>query len=434
MRRDEGGPVAPVKKAARKQLPLMVSLLLATSVALYSRPAGVSATTCVAIVALLTGLVFLGVSLQPNANGLWAGRLVGHAAVFGLVIYFTSLAILPESQAFGITIATVVAPLVAAILVGNALTSSQFAVVAERALLGVVLVSVVVALLDPGAGLTQVEENNGTLRGLYTQRNSMGYILILAVAFAVSRWVQSRSTGERYRVAWRACVYVPALLWCGSSAALGISFLLVVVGWRMRQREAGQSLRGKLVLLGMFAVALFPLLAVSVVNLLGVFNKTASFDGRLAIWSSSLDKLSERPLTGFGRGISLDQGNAAADFIAATVGYYVRSFHNSYLALAVESGLIAATVGILLWLRVVWGSFGPGFVRSTLAMAPWPALLSIAYATDSMVENRQFIGLGWFLLCCQAVYLDRFAREQKRISASLAEEEAQEPVPIGART
>lgn len=389
------------------------AVLLAVTIILYTRPQSISQVVILAVVLGLTVLAALS-----NANSFRVGGRGLHAFAFGMVVFAASFVLTPGAEAV-IAGGTLVVPLAAAVVVGNSMSLSDFARVSERTLLGLLVVSVVVAVVRPAIGLTQVEANNGTLRGIYPQRNVLGAVIILAVVFTISRWVQARAQGVSFPILWRYVIYLPVALWCGSTTALGLCVIVLpFVGWRMMRSDAFVNLRGSLLAVVLAGTLLFPILILNLNDLLGVLNKTASFDGRLAIWSNSLAEIAKKPWTGYGRGVSLDGGNAAADYIAARIGYYPRSFHNSFIGLAVESGIGATVIGAWLWLRVVWGAFAPALLRSSLVVAPWPALVAVAYAGQNLVENVQFREVGWFMLCCSAVYLDNIQR------ARIAEEKA----------
>lgn len=253
-----------------------------------------------------------------------------------------------------------------------------------------VFASVVVAILVPSIGVETSWEHAGKWRGLAGQKNGLGAVssLVLVMALGLSMRPRTALSARRWAFLGRAVVVCVAALGTYMSGSRGAQ-LSAVIGIASLLIAHAPALLQKLLLLSavLFAVPLINL-AVSTffidADKIGVVGLTINTNSRTTIWEYGLRQMEGRELLGYGvNGFWTDE---RMEIFKAAHGWVLDNFHNGYVTIFVEGGVVGFSLLIL----------GIGFVYALLLMALGPIKdrgLAVAFAftnefsINNLVEN-----------------------------------------------
>lgn len=190
-----------------------------------------------------------------------------------------------------------------------------------------VAASVISALFFPAYGLS-VGTHDGSWQGVFTHKNSFGYIAVLAFIFILfSNWPMTSK--------------VVALIICGiavykSSSSAALTFLIAVpllsLIWKTRI--------GRFRFSSMFVLFLTALLLVLVGWV--IFGIDPAFlNNRGRIWSFVMSKAFEAPLIGHGLYQYPKFSEINSELLRSSIGFYVRSAHNGFLDAYFSFGVLS---------------------------------------------------------------------------------------------
>ncbi|WP_157019523.1 O-antigen ligase family protein [Mesorhizobium xinjiangense] len=202
--------------------------------------------------------------------------------------------------------------------------------------------------------------------GAFTSKNQLGFFASLGVYFALIATFVTRERG-----AWRAFVPISGILSAYSLIAsqsatsiiatvLTLASLVGLAGlllFRARARLA-LLLLGSLLAL-MAGVAAFQIGLLDFV--LGAFGKDTTLTGRTYLWAQGMEAGARTPIFGVGYQAYWVHGFAEAERLWEE--FYIRSrtgfhFHNTYIAMYVELGLVGVFLFSLALAKVLAGYFG----------------------------------------------------------------------------
>lgn len=253
-----------------------------------------------------------------------------------------------------------------------------------------VFASVAVAILVPSIGVETSWEHAGKWRGLAGQKNGLGAVSSLVLVMALGLSMQPRATLAARRRAFLGRVVVVCVAALGTymsgsrgaqlSAVIGIASLLIA---------HAPALLQKLLLLSaaLFSVPLVNL-AVSTffidADKIGVVGLTINTNSRTTIWEYGLRQMEGRELLGYG--VNGFWTGERMEIFKAAHGWVLDNFHNGYVTIFVEGGVVGFSLLVL----------GIGFVYVLLLMALGPVkdrALAVAFAftneftINNLVEN-----------------------------------------------
>jgi O-antigen ligase len=201
------------------------------------------------------------------------------------------------------------------------------------------------------------------------------------------------------------------------SAAISIGFL-AFFGFDRRVRRVALAL-GAVVALGFGAAMLYRINSSSMADRL---EDRSPVDFRVVMYQTGWQMFTERPLTGWGRNLQAEVAGRVWDFHPE---YYV--FHNTYLELAVERGLLG--LGLYAWLMVCLFRLSrtqastdgePHFLDSNFRKL-WPLLLGVYLLNASaVVMNYQFV--NGFLFTIAGILSAQNAAQHRQVRISRARE------------
>lgn len=253
-----------------------------------------------------------------------------------------------------------------------------------------VFASVAVAVLVPSIGVETSWEHAGKWRGLAGQKNGLGAVssLVLVMALGLSMRPRTTLSARRWAFLGRAVVVCVGALGTYMSGSRGAQ-LSAVIGIASLLIAHAPALLQKLLLLSamLFSVPLINL-AVSTffidADKIGVVGLTINTNSRTTIWEYGLRQMEGRELLGYGvNGFWTDE---RMEIFKAAHGWVLDNFHNGYVTIFVEGGVVGFSLLIL----------GIGFVYALLLMALGPIKdrgLAVAFAftnefsINNLVEN-----------------------------------------------
>ncbi|NEQ52910.1 MAG: O-antigen ligase family protein [Leptolyngbya sp. SIO3F4] len=286
---------------------------------------------------------------------------------------------------------------------------------------GMALLSVLVALLVPAAGIDQ-KAFAGAWTGVFSHKNTLGkYMSLTVTVFAVLVAAQKVHVSRIYRAfSWGGLYLAYGLVILSTSqTSLSISSLAIILLYiyRLYQNQGNKRRLYLEITSLMVTVATFVIVS-SWEVLIESMGRDLTLTGRTEIWGSAiLQLLNKSPWLGFGRGTFWAPDSTFALTAGAAVShkYVPPNGHNGYLDLSLEIGL----VGLFFFLLSLVIAYRHAILRSFVSTSPkdlWPlAFLSwlIAYNfTESSLLDKP--NLTWPLymivvLCAmpsgRAIYL-----------------------------
>ena len=246
--------------------------------------------------------------------------------------------------------------------------------------LGQLLLSVAFALVLPAYAYMP---DGGQLRGIFTHKNSMGELLLMAGAVFAATW-PGRLIPRWLAGAGLVLVFALALP-TGSATALALLVLLsallaALLALRLPHHLAGLLISGGLCL-GAVAAAFIILEPKAILELLG---RDATLTGRAQLWAFVDQLIAERPWLGYGYRAVFAQP-WVQHWVVNALGWPAPHAHNGYREIMLDLGL----VGLLLVLPILLGTLVRAVRRLVVradALAVFGFLVLAGYLLRNLTE------------------------------------------------
>jgi len=233
---------------------------------------------------------------------------------------------------------------------------------------------------------------DGTARGLFHHKNTLGsraaLLIVAALALGLAGWRPfAVGTGIMF-----GCAAI-VLSKSAAGLVLGLAALAATpLGLSLRGRGAVLGLRLALIgaLIAFAGFALVGLRIEPITDFLDAIGRDATLTGRVILWDVALGHIVEQPLLGVGFNAFWDAGVDWQTFRALDELGYVLHFHNAYIEVAVQLGALGlAAAAITLW----------GYARAallalrarTVDVALWPVLFGVLALALAVVEYELFV-------------------------------------------
>lgn len=197
--------------------------------------------------------------------------------------------------------------------------------------------SAALALFVPGIGLVQREwQHVGNWQGMFASKQGLGVVSAVFTGVALLRAVERRSWFDGAMcVVGAACLFGSESRGAGVVATVAVACLLAA---RMHPRLMGLA-SGVLWAVLLLAVANIAYLVATGYDSIRVFDHDINFTERSFIWQYALSLWSGRPYFGFGLNGFWTDPDIYNGYLRLH-GWVLDNYHNGYLAILIETGLI----------------------------------------------------------------------------------------------
>lgn len=287
--------------------------------------------------------------------------------------------------------------------------------IVSAALVIIMLITVGFAAAFPAYGF-DAGVHQGALRGAFWHKNTLGFFMCLSSCLF---FVNSVCSAGKERAFWRVLnlLAIVLLLLSTSISALVVTFvtLLALTFYKTFRWD------------GRLFVAIFcmTILALgSIVSLLqGNFEiavttlgRDASLSGRTDIWLAVVDKVSERPLLGYGVGGFWSKHGPAIE-VWKTIGFTPSKSHNGFVDLAAELGL----VGVAIFCFSFFSTFGRAIQWAKTdkeLYSFWPLIYLTIFLLQNQTEGPIIGGFTWVIYLAVSLSLGPATNEKRLLRHS----------------
>jgi O-antigen ligase len=291
--------------------------------------------------------------------------------------------------------------------------------------------SLVVAVVDPGAGL----DPEGRLRGVFAHKNVLSGFAVIALFTIFFRVLDSPRALSRLGLGLLFVLCVVCLVISRSAGPFPALFFTVAV---LAMSYAVHASHGRFTAMLPIVITAGIVLAGLVLTTegLGLFGRGDDFSGRVPIWQFAISMIEQRPLLGYGYGVFWLGDNApAAPFWRGTFNF-VPHAHNGFLELALDAGF----VGLLLYgaalVLLVTRLFGLIKARQGGLYLFWAVAITAFLIVINLGEAEAWVGndlhtlLFVFLVVRTNIEHARLRAEQRGVPRAVAVQGALHPAPI----
>lgn len=292
------------------------------------------------------------------------------------------------------------------------------------ALLLLSIASVLAVFAFPATGLDRSAGHLHDWKGVFTQKNASGRMMVLATALLL---VLRRGTGAsktlfRSSIVASAALFALVLYKSGSRSAwlleavvLAVAFLL----WLLRC--AAPKLRALLLVLAA-EVGLIACIAAYAerARILEHLGRGVMLSGRVGIWAAVWSYICQRPLLGWGYAAFWRGWTGPSFQVSSMVHFLVFHAHDGYLDLWLQTGLLGlllfALIGLQAFVRVARrvgeGEFAGRSGRCNYNDLLWPLMVLVIVGLYGIDENTILIvhGIFWPLVVMALVLLGKQPR------------------------
>ncbi|MDN5563758.1 MAG: O-antigen ligase family protein [Luteococcus sp.] len=296
-------------------------------------------------------------------------------------------------------------------------TVAQLLELLTRAATWLLLACWAVALAVPSFGRMEGTDYAGTMRGLFIEKNMLGYFSVIALVTALACALGPRRDAPWLRRWGPALVAVSTLLGSTSKTALSICLISLVVGWLLTRlaiarRPLALPVAGYLIVVA----ALIWTVVLNWTLVLTALGRDATLTGRTKIWSVVLTVIQERPLTGFGWKALWIEGSPT------TIRIWARHFripfyhaHNGYLDLAAQLGIVGLLLALVFLFALLTRSVR-AFLADPSAVSGWPVVLVTVALLYNFTEVVAFTNTTWLMLVALSSIIRTTRKEELCIS------------------
>jgi O-antigen ligase len=264
------------------------------------------------------------------------------------------------------------------------------------------IATVMVAYWLPSYGLDMSAGHHADWKGVFTQKNACGRVMVLATAvlLAVRRWGWKE---------WASgALFALVLVESGSRGAWALeAVLLAGAGMFFLLRRSAGRIRGAV--LGLMALVSGTGVVLAIVfrdALVEAMGRNTTLSGRVEIWHAVWPFVMQRPWLGWGYEAFWRGWTGPSFQVSAAVHFLVFHAHDGYLDLWLQTGIVglglfAAAYGQA-WLRV-WRRLERGQMAELL----WPLCLLVIVGLYGLDENTVLVpnGIFWMLFVMATVGL-----------------------------
>lgn len=278
------------------------------------------------------------------------------------------------------------------------------------AMLLLALGSLVTIYFFPAIGLDRSAGHLHDWKGVFTQKNASGRMMVLATALLLGLRRRFASKRMVFCSAWSASMALfLLLLFKSGSRSAWLLELAVLAGslavWMLRKT----ALRFRALLLLMVASSgLFVALALYAerVRLLAELGRGVMLSGRVGIWAAVWSFICQRPWLGWGYAAFWQGWTGPSFAVSSMVHFLVFHAHDGYLDLWLQTGLVGLLLFTLIAVQAA-GRLAACAARGRWSGLTWPLSVLMIVALYGVDENTIMIvhGIFWPLVVMALVLL-----------------------------
>ena len=332
------------------------------------------------------------------------GNYLKYLWIFGFALFCFISAF--WSPAFGISLRTAIQYLTHVVCALIAMRTISVLTLTRGAIVGTAIVLLFSMLF--GTYLYDAIDGSYSFVGAFSSKNQLGFYASLGLFFAASYLLIWRQKGLWLMASGGVGLLSAYCLLASQSATSAITtagVLALCVGY-MPVAHLSPNYR-KLLVAGLVVigvVAIVGALQIGAIDaVLGIFGKDSTLTGRTYLWQQGIEAIRENPILGTGYQGYWVPGFADAErlwddfFITARSGFH---FHNTFIEVAVETGLVGLALLCMIMLTNVFGHLSAMLSRnrdpgSTLLCALSVLLLIRAFVEVDVLFPYQ---IGSFLM------------------------------------
>lgn len=275
--------------------------------------------------------------------------------------------------------------------------------------------TVLVAHWLPSYGLDMSAGHHADWKGVFTQKNACGRMMVLATAVLLAgrRWGWAQAAS--------GFLFLLVLVKSGSRGAWAVeAVLLAGAGMFFLLRRSKGRVRGALLglmMLGMTAGGV--LVLVNRDALVEEMGRNATLSGRVEIWHAVWPFVMQRPWLGWGYEAFWRGWTGPSFQVSAAVHFLVFHAHNGYLDLWLQTGIVGLALFVAAYGRAwlgVWQRIRLGRLEGLL----WPLSVLAIVGLYGLDENTVLVpnGLFWMMFVMASVCLQgAWVRERVALPA-----------------
>jgi O-antigen ligase len=203
----------------------------------------------------------------------------------------------------------------------------------------------------PALGRETALNYENALRGVYSQKNSIGAAMLLASNY----FVFAAFGGARFGIfsAMAAAATLACLVLSLSATSLIIFASIVLLNfWHYTERS--WRLR---VILGYLVAAMTLVVAIALIaapaEVFALFNRDLTFTGRVPLWQMTLKAVAAKPILGYGFAGFWNTDSVLVQRIWRTIGWNAPDAHNGYIDVLLQLGVIGLALCIWIWGKII---------------------------------------------------------------------------------
>lgn len=285
------------------------------------------------------------------------------------------------------------------LLIAVGRTTSDLLALVAKVTMVFLLVNWIVALLAPSVGVTSEGMYIGAMKGLFVDKNSLGYFAVITFVTVGAHAVSATERRERW-VAWAGtALSVATILSSGSRTALSVAICAVIL-WLVLTALAKARRPLLLPVLGWVLVVgiIGWVVAANFQTILALLGRDPTLTGRSKIWTVVMSAIVARPVTGYGwKALWLAGSPTTEKLWAANYNVPFYTAHNGYLDITAQLGVIGLILAMI-FLVSLGVAAAKKYTCNPSRAAFWPLVLLAVALISNSTEVVALTNTTWVLL------------------------------------
>lgn len=244
----------------------------------------------------------------------------------------------------------------------------------------------------PSIGREAALGYQGTMRGVFPQKNSMAECMLLGLCCYAYRTLD----GWRWRAAGPVGVLGLCLVLGHSASALGVAGVIGLMALWMRLRRRPVLRLGLAFLIGWSAVAVGTAMVWFPQEVFALAGRDASLTGRVPLWQAIWPEIGRAPMLGYGYAGFWNAASPTVQTIWRYAGWQAPDAHSSVLDIMLQLGAVG--LALYAWLFGALFARARAGARTGFPPARFIILYGVALVLIGLDEGAIPIPNGWTVL------------------------------------